>query len=128
PGGAGDGRGESEERPAIEVTTDEPLVNDGAVAALNRDAAVYQRGALLVRIARDASPAGKGVRRPLAPRIEPLPPALLRERLAANARWFTVRETKDGAVESAARPPAWGVAAVPARPAWPGRRHLASRV
>jgi hypothetical protein len=73
---------------------------------------------------RDGSPAGKGVRRPFAPRIEPLPAPLLRERLAANARWLSLRETKAGTIQLAARPPAWCVAAVHARADWPGVRHL----
>src|SRR5262249_54646746 len=75
-------------------------------------------------VLRDVSPAAKGIRRPFAPRIEPLPPALLRERLAASARWVTMHETKDGAAEKPARPPAWCVAAVHARATWPGIRHL----
>jgi hypothetical protein len=111
-------------RPAITITTDEHLVNDEAVTALARDPHVYQRGGLLVRIVRDASPAAKGVRRPFAPRIEPLPPPLLRERLAANATWVTEKETRNGTVEAPARPPAWCVAAVHARGGWPGIRHL----
>src|SRR5262249_21889905 len=54
----------------------------------------------------------------------PLPPPLLRERLAANARWFTLRETAAGLEQRPARPPAWCVAAVHARAAWPGVCHL----
>jgi hypothetical protein len=122
------GQGGADDRPAIIITTDEHLVNDEAVSALARDPGVYQRGALLVRIVRDASPAAKGVRRPLAARIEPLPPALLRERLAANARWRSLRETKEGVAEGPARPPAWCVAAVHTRADWPGVRHLESVV
>jgi hypothetical protein len=126
PGGeAGPGQSESVDgRPTITITTDEHLVNDEAVAALAGDPALYQRGGLLVRIVRDASPAAKGVRRPLAPRIDPLPPALLRERLAANARWLLLRRTKEGVAESPARPPGWCVAAVHARGDWPGLHHL----
>jgi hypothetical protein len=119
------GQGVVDDRPAITITTGEHLVNDEAVVALARDPALYQRGGLLVRIVRDASsPAAKGVRRPLAPRIEPLPPALLRERLAANARWLSLRETKEGVTENPARPPVWCVAAVHARADWPSVRHL----
>ena len=93
-------------------------------AALARDDAIYQRGGMLIRVVRDVSPAAKGIRRPFAPRIETLPPALLRERLAANALWITIHETKEGAVEKPARPPAWCVAAVHARADWLGIRHL----
>jgi hypothetical protein len=112
------------DRPCITITTEEHEVNAEAVAALAADPSLYQRGGLLVRIVRDVSPAAKGIRRPFAQRIEPLPPPLLRERLAANAQWISLRETKDGAVECAARPPAWCVAAVHARADWPDIRHL----
>jgi hypothetical protein len=119
-----DRSGEHADRPAIIVTTEEHEVNAEAVAALTRDDSLYQRGGMLVRIVRDVSPAAKGIRRPFAPRIELLPPALLRERLAACARWFTIQETKEGIVEKPARPPTWCVAAVHARADWPGIRHL----
>jgi hypothetical protein len=115
---AGDGR------PQIVITTLEHEVNAQAVEALTGDPDVYQRGGQLVRIVRDASPAAHGIRRPFAPRIEAFPPALLRERLAANAQWVSQRETNDGISESAARPPGWCVSAVHARGSWEGIRHL----
>jgi hypothetical protein len=111
-------------RPTITITTEEHEVNAEAVAALATDDAIYQRGSMLVRVVRDASPAAKGIRRPFAPRIEPLPPPLLRERLAASARWITLHETQERTQERAARPPAWCVSAVHARAEWPGIRHL----
>jgi hypothetical protein len=112
-------------RPTIRITTQEDLVNAEAVIALAADPLLFQRGNLLVRIARDSSPAAQGVRRPFAPRIEALPPALLRERLAAAARWITVRAGKDGEeIEQPAHPPAWCVAAVHARGEWREIRHL----
>jgi hypothetical protein len=118
---AGDGAG----RPKIVITTEEHLINAQAVAALVRDDAIYQRSGMLVRIVRDVSPAAKGIRRPFAPRIETLPPPLLRERLAANAGWYTNHETQKGdIIERAARPPAWCVSAVHVRADWPGIRHL----
>jgi hypothetical protein len=111
-------------RPSITITTEEHEVNAEAVAALARDPDVYQRGGLLVRVVRDVSPAAKGIRRPFAPRIEPLPPPLLRERLAANASWITLKETKDGVVDAPAHPPGWCVSAVHARADWSDVRHL----
>jgi hypothetical protein len=116
--------GKPDARPTIIITTDEHLVNDQAVAALPRDAAIFQRSGLLVRVVRDDSPAAKGIRRPFAPRIDTLPPPLLRERLAANARWVGIKWTEDGPEEKPARPPTWCVAAVHARACWPGVRHL----
>jgi hypothetical protein len=111
-------------RPEITISTDEHLVNDAAVVALGSDTYLYQRGGILVRIVRDASPAAKGIRRPLSPRIDMLPQPLLRERLTYVASWKSVRETKDGAEVRPAHPPAWCVSAVHARGDWPGVRHL----
>jgi hypothetical protein len=116
------------DRSTITISTEEHEVNADAVAALQRDDAIYQRGGMLVRVVRDVSPAAKGIRRAFSPRIEALPPALLRERLAANAVWMTLRETSEGAVEKPAHPPAWCVSAVHARADWPGIRHLESVV
>jgi hypothetical protein len=127
-GGGGNGtahtNGEATDRPEIVITTQEHEVNAQAADALGRDSSLFQRGGLLVRVVRDTSPAARGVRRPLAPRIEPLPPALLRERLAASARWFSLRETRDGLIRVDAHPPAWCVSAVHARADWPGIRRL----
>jgi hypothetical protein len=113
-----------EGRPIITITTEEHEVNAEAVTALANDDSIYQRGGMLVRVVRDVSPAAKGIRRPFAPRIEPLPPPLLRERLAASARWITLHKTQEGMQERAARPPAWCVAAVHTRAEWPSIRHL----
>jgi hypothetical protein len=115
-------------RPTIVIGTDEHRVNAVAVEALASDSSIYQRGGMLVRVVRDASPASKGIRRPMSPRIEPLPAAMLRERLTAVATWKTIRETKDGAEERPAHPPAWCISAVHARGDWPGIRHLESVV
>jgi hypothetical protein len=111
-------------RPTIAITTEEHLVNDAAASALTADAIAFQRGGSLVRIIRDDSPATKGIRRPMIPRIEVLPPALLRERLAANAEWVKLRETDSGTVPKPEHPPSWCVSAVHARGSWPGVRHL----
>jgi hypothetical protein len=108
-------------RPEILITTEEHEVNAQAAAVLARDPCIYQRGGILVRVVRDTSPAAVGIRRPFAPRIEPLPPALLRERLAANARWIAIAQ--NGELRPG-RPPGWCVAAVHARGDWPGLRHL----
>src|SRR5262249_25641331 len=49
---------------------------------------------------------------------------VLRERLAANARWLTIKETAKATIELPAHPPAWCVSAVHARASWPSIRHL----
>jgi hypothetical protein len=115
----------SDGRPKITITTGEDLVNAEAAAALEGDPALYQRGGLLVRVVRDDATVGRGIRRPVAPRIDLLPPPLLREKLAERAKWVTEKETKDGgAEERPAHPPGWCVAAVHARASYPGVRHL----
>jgi hypothetical protein len=113
-----------DDRPRITISTEEHEVNDRAVEALAADAVIYQRGGILVRVVRDLSPAAAGIRRPFAPRIDPLPPPVLRERLAANARWLVEREIKGVAVLEPAHPPGWCVSAVHARAGWHGVRHL----
>jgi hypothetical protein len=120
--------GHVDDRKEITITTEEHLVNAAAVSCLADDDGIYQRGGMLVRIVRDLSPASKGIRRPLSPRIEPLPCPLLRERLAANGRWVTAQHTNDGDKIKPAHPPAWCVAAIHARGAWEGIRHLESVV
>ncbi len=117
PGSAPAPTGKADDRPAIEITTEEHVVNEAAAAALGRDATLYQRGGALVRVTRDA--------RPLGPRIEPLPAALLLERLAACARWISIGRDRDGEeTRRAARPPGWCVSAVHVRGHWPGVPHL----
>jgi hypothetical protein len=111
-------------RPTIAVTTEEHEVNELAAAALGHETWVYQRGGLLVRVVRDESPAARGIRRPFSPRIEALPQPLLRERLAANAKFLTRKATKEGVEYLPAPPPGWCVSAVHARGSWPGVRHL----
>jgi hypothetical protein len=120
----GGGHSGGDHRPVIVITVEEHEVDDQAVSALAGDQGLFQRGGQLVRMVRDASPAAKGIRRPFAPRIDPLPTSLLRERLAANARWMKIRETNNGPVEVAAHPPGWCVSAVHAWADWPGIRHL----
>jgi hypothetical protein len=110
--------------PQIMVTTEEHEVNEKAAAALGREAGIFQRGGLLVRVVRDDSPATKGIRRPFTPRIDPLPPPLLRERLAANARWLMVQEARGGTSVVPCHPPGWCVSAVHARGSWHGVAHL----
>jgi hypothetical protein len=124
PGESGESRECRSPRPEIVITVEEDEVNAQAAEALGRDEGIYQRAGLLSRVVRDNSPAGKGVRRPFAPRIDALPPPLLRERLAACARWLTVKKTKGGEEWVPAHPPAWCVSAVHARADWPGVQHL----
>ena len=120
----GDALSARDGRPEIIISTDEHHVNTKAVESLGSDDTIFQRGGILVRIVRDTSPAAKGIRRPMSPRIEILPAPILRERMTAVASWIAIRHTKDGAEERPAHPPAWCVSAVHARGCWPGIRHL----
>src|SRR5262245_16429721 len=110
---------DADARPVILITTEEHQVNAQAARALARDPGVYQRGGALVRVVRDSSRA-EGIRRHHAPRIDVLPNAVLRERLAENACW----KVQEGDKVKEAHPPAWCVAAVAAAAHWPGIRHL----
>jgi Domain of unknown function (DUF3854) len=110
--------------PCIHLTTHEHEVNEQAVAALATDPTLYQRGGVLVHVVRAECNEEAGGLRRLAgtPRIIPVPPPLLRERLTAVAE-FT---RHDGRAEEdrPTHPPAWCVGAVHARGDWPGLRHL----
>jgi hypothetical protein len=107
-------------RPAIEITTEEKVVNDAAAAALANARGLFQRMNQLVRVVTDRKPA-HGISRPLLPRIEPLPASLLREELAHQVLW-----QKSGAKgePKPAHPPEWCVAAVFDRGEWPGVKYL----
>jgi hypothetical protein len=114
---------EGDDRPIIEISTDEHGVNDRAVAALAaRYDDIYQRGYELVRVIRlDAEDSADGVKRPAGSwRIAQLRTATLRERLSAAARWVT--RSMEGL--TAAHPPGWSVSAVHARQSWSGIRYL----
>jgi hypothetical protein len=116
-------------RPVIEITTDEHLVNDAAVYALKNDAAVFQRaGVGLVHVVRDADPVDDMTCLEDCPRIVPMPLALVRERLAANAQFVSAR-WKDGEQTTVPEhPPDFCVKAVAARGQWKGIRRLTAVV
>jgi hypothetical protein len=123
-GSAGPRKGLSA-RPTVMISTQEDDVNAAAAQALATDLTIYQRGGQLVRVVTDRSPAPQqGIRRTFSARIEPLPRAVVRERLAANAQFVMPRVTADGYAEVPAHPPAWCVAAVYDRAEWPCVRHL----
>jgi hypothetical protein len=117
----------ADDRPEIDVTPDEHLVNDQAVAALNRDDSIFQRGGAIVQILHDhGKKTLKGITRPAnTPRIAPLREASLRERLSAAARFVKRKENDEGEeTVDQVHPPAFCVAAVGARGHWTSLRHL----
>jgi hypothetical protein len=89
------------ERPEIQVTTEEHIVNDRAAEALGADPTVYQRGYELVRILREDADTGDKVlkRTPGTPKISRMQRATLRERLAANARWVAAKKVPGSKAE-----------------------------
>ena len=114
-------------RPKIVIGTDEYRVNNEAVAALAPMPDLYQRGGILSRVCYTDAPADPhaAVRRPPgSPVVQPLPPALLRERMTRAARWVTHRVRADKVEELPAHPPDWCVSAVHARGHWPPIRQL----
>jgi hypothetical protein len=122
-----DGQHANDDRPEIDVTPDEHLVNDQAVAALNRDDSIFQRGGAIVQILYDhGKKTLKGITRPAnTPRITALREASLRERLSAAARFVKRKESEDGEeTVDHIHPPAFCVAAVGARGHWTSLRHL----
>jgi hypothetical protein len=105
----------------IVVGVDESRVVNEAIAALSRQAGVYQRGGMLVQVVRDADPP-KGIDRLKdAPRIAPIELPRLQELLSDAARWMNPAGEDD---LQEAHPPAWAVKAVRARGEWRGVRRL----
>lgn len=106
--------------PTIVITTQEKIVNDQAVNALANDETVFRRGDLLVHVIPDDGQ-DKLIWRPKgSPRIALLRTPVLRERLAAAARWHAPQGSK----LAPAHPPNWTVQAVHARGHWPAIRPL----
>jgi hypothetical protein len=120
------GESSGNDRPEIEVTPDEHLVNDQAIAALVRDDSIFQRGGVIVQILYDhGKKTLKGITRPAhTPRICPLREASLRERLSRVARFVKYVEKEEGVEVVQQHPPAFCTSAVAARGHWPSVRHL----
>ena len=122
-----------DDRPAIEVTTEEYLVRDQAIVALAEDPRIFFRGDTLVQVIRpddddDELPGGVKVRNASgAPRIVPLDEANLRCILTQRARLFRWSKDKNGEpIASDIHPPDWLIKAILARHYWPGIRELLS--
>lgn len=111
-------------RPEIVVTTDEYVVNNQAVLALAKDTGVFQRGGMLVQIVRDAGIVDGIQRAKHSPRIAVLPLPIVRERLAANARFVEIKQLRDGEIKVKAHPPDWCSKTVHARANYSGIRPI----
>lgn len=108
----------------IVIRTAEHEVVDDAIRALSKIDGVYSRGNLLVHVVtEDRKPAGI-IRPPHAPRIYPLGPAGLRDRLTYAADWFSQRERQGEIEDVPAHPPAWVPPEIESRRTWPRVRTL----
>ena len=114
----------TDDRPEIEVTTDEYVVNGKALAALSGDPDLYQRAGLLVQTVADPTAAGDAADDDPTPTIEAVPSALVRERLTKAARFVTVIERGDSTFTQQSHPPKWCVEAIYQRGEYPGFRPL----
>jgi hypothetical protein len=113
----------SDDRPTIEITPNEHVVNDKAVEALKSDKSLFERGAL-VTVVYDGTDS-HGIHRPAgAPRIVPVVTAGLRERFTKVARFVKRRSTKKGDSFEHVHPPEFCAPAVLVRGNWPGIRRL----
>lgn len=110
--------------PRILLAPDEHRVVDEAVAALAKDAGLFQRGNALVRVVRAAGVLDGIKRGPGAAWISPLPLATLRERLTLFMEFVRLVRRGGQEIEIEAHPPGWVVNAVGARGDWPGVRRL----
>jgi hypothetical protein len=133
-----------DERPLVILTDDEASVAEevlkhladfawGTSAAsheLNERFRIYQRGDELFQIVCDDSPFKSGITLPeAAPRIRPLPRALVRERITQAVRLFKERLKNDGEpVLDPITPPEWLVLAIHQRGQFAGVRRLAGIV
>ncbi len=109
------------ERRIVIVGPDEKRVNDEALEALAGRPDLYTRGSLLVRVFRDEETEHR-IRKPEnAPRIVPIPNAVLRELLAESVDFRKV--TAKGELVPVS-PPGSSVRALGARGHWPQLRRL----
>lgn len=114
----------SDDRPVIEISTNEVTVNDAAIQALARDEQLYQRAGKLVHVARGVC--HDGIERPQdAPRVLPMSLAGLRERLTRVIRFV---KTDGEGKSKPAHPPKWCYEAIASRGQWSGIRSLAGVV
>lgn len=124
-GGSGGIGGNGDQRPEIEISTDEHIVNDLAIEALAADPNLYQRSHALVQVVHDDGASDDWIDRPEdAPCISELTMPNVRERLSRHAKFKTWKGIGDDAELVPAHPPDWCVRAVHSRGRWRGIRRL----
>lgn len=127
PDDAAEGNPSSDQRPEIEVCTEEHHVNAQATTALVRETDIYQRGGMLVHVVEqnaDSAPDDVVRRAAGAPVVRELVKPLLRERFTRMATWFQWRGKEDDLRKVSVHPPGWAVDAVHTRGYWPNVPYL----
>ena len=109
-------------RVVVKVSTDEHAVTNQAVAALARNADVYQRSGSLVHVVLDSRSKSTVSRPPGTPQIAQIQPARLRELLAEQIDFQRWNERKEEWAST--HVPVWVVGEVGARQQWSEIRHL----
>lgn len=117
----------TDRRPEIVITTDEHIVIDQVIAAIEDDPDVYQRGNVLVTVVRESTARRRkrDARRPAgSPRIVQLPKPRAREIIVRNARITKEVETKRGTIRVPAHPSDFMVSGPLARGEYPDVRPI----
>lgn len=108
------------QKPVVQVVTDLAETVDRAIAVLDQDPELYQRGGQLVTIVHEAEPGSREEKAfaPGAPRIKALSPPVLAYRLAVIASWVTAKKKRDTFEWVPTRPDPACVATIHQRGEW----------
>lgn len=110
----------SDPRIHIEVTPDEHIVIEKAVAALANDKQLYVRGGVLVKVV-DQIGIEAGIRRSQhTPHLRAMDTPNVREALSRQVYFYTAHSSGDEVQISQAHPPSWCCNAIVSRGKWPG--------
>lgn len=110
-------------RPCIEVTADQPSMNDQGITALANDPAVFTMGEHIAMVGRTRPSRGVQENPEGHLKIRIMEPAALQEALSRNAMWWKPRKLRNGdEVMIAVVPPRGVVDQILARKYWPGLR------
>ncbi len=116
---------ESEDRPEIQLTTEEEEVTLASISALAKHPEIYRRGRSLVSVAIDQDRPRAILRPPGSPEIVDLPQPRIRGMLVERCRFVQfVKPPKQEGEWRPAHPPNWLIPAVATHWPWTGVRHL----
>lgn len=115
---------DEDRKASILVTEDEYDVNDQAIRALASDPNLFHRGGRLITIIRDNHP-NRRIKRVGNPiRMVNIAEPSIRERLTKYAKWWELKQTKNGEELKTGRPPSWCTSAIMCREEYPDLRYL----